>query len=108
MYDYDLFNQRCVIKRLEVIKDQYNRPKGEKWNPVNIYPCRLAKASNSFTQQQPAAESNENYTLYLLSNADVKGGDMAEVIGVGKFRLARPYKPDNHHYQVPAVWDDEL
>jgi hypothetical protein len=103
-----MLTQQVTILRYQTTKDAYNTPIGDDWVEVGTYPGRLSRDRRSMLiQKQPDDVVKEQYTLYLLPNADVQAGDLACVNG-SRYRLAHPYALGGHHLEVTAEWEGPI
>lgn len=110
MLGLHLLNQRCTVKRLNEVLDEYRTPRTptpDDWAPVGSYPCRLSKSNTQTTQEQPRTTTVAHYVLYLPPYANIQAGDLVVVQGSGTYRASAPYTPNGHHIEVEVEWDGE-
>jgi hypothetical protein len=103
----NLLDRQCTIVRLTPALDAYKTPRAPVRETFGPYPCALSRKLLQATQEAPQNKAEEVYTMYLTRYANVQAGDLAEVAGVGKYRLGPPYRPRNHHIEVQAEWEGE-
>lgn len=103
-----MLNQRCTVKRYQTIKDEYNTPIGDDWQTVGTFPCALSRKNIRAHQSAPDNRSEEQYMLYMLANADIQDGDIVEIVGVGKYKASKPYRPNGRHTEVQVEWDGPI
>lgn len=103
-----LLDRVAVIKRMVLVLDEYGTPQPpEIPSVVATIPCAVSRQTISAVQGAPMVVSGISYRLYFMIGAPVREGDLAEIEDVGKFRLASPYRPRNHHIEVDGSWEGE-
>ncbi len=102
-----LLDRDCILQRLVTTVDSYGTPQKPTLETIQRLKCAAAKQSIDYSQNMPQTDTVRAYRLYFLKNAPVKEGDIANVSGVGKLRLAEPYQPRGHHLEVNGFWEGE-
>jgi hypothetical protein len=96
-----LFDKTCTVTRLTIAKDSLNRPVKEP-TAIGTFPCTISTVSarkRGYSQGDPNATVESQFTLFGPASMDVKAGDLVEVDGI-KYVSSVPYRPRYHHTEV--------
>lgn len=96
-----------IICRVTAPVDDYGTPQAPALTDIDRVPCAVSRQTISSVQGAPMVASEQKYRLYFMPHAPIREGDLVEVPGVGKFRLAKPYCPRGHHLEVDGAWEGE-
>lgn len=105
---WGMLNQRCTIKRYQTVKDAYNTPIDDDWVEVGQYPCRLSRKTIKAVQGSPDNRTEEVLMLYLPTATNIQPGDLAEVVGAGKYKASTPYRPGGPYAECQVDWEGPI
>lgn len=75
---------------------------------IGSFPCSAARSSTNLTQGDPKAKQSKVYSLCFMPNADIRAGDLAIILGIGKLRLDPPGNVRGHHLEVTGAWEGDV
>ena len=102
-----MLNLTASLYRMTQTEDEYGTPGPPALALVKKVPCAVTRQTITATQGAPMVETGRSYRLYFNLSAPVREGDIADVPGHGKFRLAAPYNASNHHLVADGTWEGE-
>lgn len=102
-----LLNLTASLYRATQAEDEYGTPGAPVLSLVAKIPCAVTRQTITAAQGAPMVATGKSFRLYFHHNAPVKEGDVADVPGHGKFRLAAPYNMRGHHLEADGTWEGE-
>lgn len=97
----------ATIRRVTQSSDAHGTPQTPTLTLIGNIRCAVSRQNITAAQGAPMVETGKSFRLYFLRDAPVLEGDIAEVPGHGKFRLAAPYCPRGHHIEADGSWEGE-
>ncbi|OQB00596.1 MAG: hypothetical protein BWY25_01791 [Chloroflexi bacterium ADurb.Bin222] len=102
-----MLNLTASLYRVTQTEDEYGTPQPPTLSLVGKVPCAVTRQTITANQGAPMVVTGKSFRLYFMAGAPVKEGDVADVPGHGKFRLAAPYNVRGHHLEVDGTWEGE-
>lgn len=102
-----MLNLTASLYRVTQTEDEYGTPHPPTLSLVGKVPCAVTRQTITANQGAPMVVTGKSFRLYFMAGAPVKEGDVADVPGHGKFRLAAPYNVRGHHLEVDGTWEGE-